>query len=280
VPSEDLISIPDNYRRALNRKLRITTDQALVEADEDTIYTELQHSAAKASRTTIAQWKREASSRLNDADIGRPEWEYAASFVVIFAQRRVDGGWERRLEAGQAEVPEPARQIWEDWDCQPLCAWMRGQLPADQAEPGAGAASESRGTPPAGAARSRTPRTQLRIDGVMITDASHERDLVTAGNLTEVPPDDVTLPAHLSITVSGARPGQQVQAAALFRRWAGPGWSVLEPVTIFPSGHAEFDLSAVPDGEHQIRLLAWATDAGARLAGVRLPKLTFLQPAR
>jgi len=284
VPSEDLSFIPgleDHHRRALDSKLGITSAQALADADPDTIYTELQHSRARASRARIAQWQREARSRLNDADIDRSEWEYAASFVVIFAQHRAGGGWERRLEAAQAEAgPEPARQIWEGWDCQPLCAWMRGQLPADQAESEAGAVGESGATAAAGAAPSRKPRTQLRIESVMITDAGHQLDLVTAGNLTEALPEDLTLPVQLNITVSGARPGQELQAAALFRRRAEPGWSALEPMTISPSGQGQFDLSTVPAGEHQIRLLAWATDAGATLAGVTLPKLTFLQLAQ
>lgn len=283
MPSEDLSSIPglgDNHRRALQSKLGITSAHALADADADTIYTELQHTGARASRERIARWQREARSRLNDVDFSRSEWEYVASFVVIFAQHRVDGDWERRLEAGQAEVgPEPARQIWEGWDCQPLCAWMRGQLPAEQVEAGGDVASQSGATAAVRAAPSPAARTQLSIDSVIITDASHERELVTTGNQTEVAPEDLALPVRLGITVTGARPGQQVQAAALFRRRAAPGWSALEPMTISSSGQAEFDLSAVPAGEHEIRLVAWATDAGASLAGLTLPKLTFLEPA-
>ncbi len=50
-----------------------------------------------------------------------------------------------------------------------------------------------------------------------------------------------------------------------------------EPVIVSASGRAEFDLSAVPPGGHDVRLLAWATDPGASLAAVTLPTLTFRQ---
>src|SRR5260370_9277717 len=149
---------------------------------------------------------------------------------------------------------------------------MRGQLPADQGESEAGAGGEAGATAAAGAAPSRKPRTQLRIESVMITDAGHQLDLVTAGNLTEALPEDLTLPVQLNITVSGARPGQELQAAALFRRRAEPGWNALEPMTISPSGKGQFDLSTVPPAHYRIRLLALATDAVATLAGVTLPK--------
>ena len=46
------------------------------------------------------------------------------------------------------------------------------------------------------------------------------------------------------------------------------------------SGKAEFDLSSVPAGGHDVRLLAWATDPGATLAAVALPRLTFRQEAQ
>ena len=78
--------------------------------------------------------------------------------------------------------------------------------------------------------------------------------------------------------VSG-RAGQQLRAAVWFRRPDGPGWSPQDPVTVPASGQAEFDLSAVPDGGHDVRLLAWATDPGAGLAAVSLPALTFRQEA-
>jgi hypothetical protein len=285
VPSEDLTSIPglqENHARALASKLGITSMRALADADQRDIYDALLNTRPRPSLTRIAAWQRAARSRLSEAAIDRSAWHTAASFAVIFAQRRVDGGWERRLEAEQTEVePEPAHRQWPGWDCEPLCDWMRGQLspPQDQTEPEAGAASETGVTHGAEPAERAAPtpagRAELRIDSATITDGSHELDLITAGDLTGTPPEDLTPPVRLNLTVSGGRSGQQLQAAAWFRRQAGPGWTPHEPAAISPSGQAEFDLSSVPPGEHQVRLLAWATDAGATIAAVTLPRLTF-----
>ena len=57
-----------------------------------------------------------------------------------------------------------------------------------------------------------------------------------------------------------------------------PGRARLEPAGSrepFRSGQGEFDLSSVPAGAHDVRLLAWATDPGATLAAVTLPRLAF-----
>jgi len=83
----------------------------------------------------------------------------------------------------------------------------------------------------------------------------------------------------MRFTVHGGRAGQQLRAAVWFRRPDGPGWSPQDPVTVPASGQAEFDLSTVPDGGHDVRLLAWATDPGTGLAAVSLPALTFRQEA-
>ena len=124
------------------------------------------------------------------------------SFAVIFAQRQVDGRWERRLEAEQTEVePAPEPRKWANWDCGPLCDWMLGQLglaadEADEAgvadraavtvEPAAvePAAAEPAAVEPAehAAAGGGAPeRARLRIDSVTITDAAHDVDLINAG---------------------------------------------------------------------------------------------------
>lgn len=289
MPGDDLSSIPnleDTHRRALDRKLGITSLQALADADQRAIHTALQNTRPRPSLERIAAWQGDARSRLGNAVIDRSDWDTAASFAVIFAQRLVDGVWERRLEAEQTEV-EPASEPreWPGWDCKPLCDWMRGQLglPEDQAEPEAGAANQigpaTAGEPAASAVPARAGRAELRIDSAKITDAVHEQDLISAGNLIAAPPEDLRPPVHLSLTVSGGRSGQQLRAAVWFRRRAEPGWSPHEPVTVPPSGHVEFDLSSVPPGAHQVRLLAWATDPGTTLAAVTLPKLTFSQEA-
>jgi hypothetical protein len=217
-------------------------------------------------------------------------WHTAASFAVIFAQRQVDSERERRIEAEQTEVePAPEPRQWPGWDCGPLCDWMLGQLglPEHQADSGAGAASRTgtageaatAGEPAVSGAPARAGRAELRIDSATITDAVHELDLIRVGNPIAAPPDDLRHPVRLGFTVSGRRSGQQLLAAVWFRRQAEPGWSPHEPVIVSPSGQAEFDLSSVPPGGHDVRLLAWATDPGATLAAVTLPKLTFRQEA-
>jgi hypothetical protein len=83
----------------------------------------------RPSPARITAWQGDARSRLTDAASDPSAWQTAASFAVIFAQRQVDGEWDRRIEAEQTEV-EPALEPrqWPGWDCGPLCDWMLGQL--------------------------------------------------------------------------------------------------------------------------------------------------------
>jgi hypothetical protein len=283
VPGEDLRPVPglqENHRRVLASKLGINSLRALADGDQRAIYAALGSTRPRPSLKRIAAWQDYARSKLSDDAIDRSAWHTAASFAVIFAQRQVDGVWERRLEAEQTEV-EPASepQQWPSWDCGPLCDWMFGQLrlPEDRADSQASAADQDAAAaePAASAAPAHAQRAELRIDSAAITDAVHELVLISAGNLVAAPPEDLRPPVRLSLAVSGGRSGQQLRAAVWFRRRAGPGWSPHDPVTVPSSGRAEFDLSSVPPGEHDVRLLAWATDAGARLAAVTLPKLTI-----
>jgi hypothetical protein len=285
VPDEDLRSIPGlqaNHRRALAGKLEITSLRALADADQRALYNALGSLRPRPSLTRIAAWQGEARSRLSDAAASEPDWHTAASFAVIFAERHVDGTRERRLEAEQTEV-EPASEPrqWPSWDCGPLCDWMLGQLdqPPDKSTSEAGAAEETGAAPAAepaaGAASAGAARAELRIDSVTITDALQELNLITAGNVVAAVPEDLTPPVRLNLTVSGGRSGQQLEAAVWFRRQAAPGWSPQDPVSLSRSGQGEFDLSSVPAGPHDVRLLAWATDPGATLAAVTLPRLTF-----
>jgi hypothetical protein len=285
VPDEDLTSIPGlqaNHRRALAGKLEITSLRALADADQRALYNALGSLRPRPSLTRIAAWQDEARSRLSDAATSDPDWHTTASFAVIFAERYVDGTWERRLEAEQTEVePAPEPRQWPGWDCGPLCDWMLGQLdqPPDKATPEAGAAEETGAAPAAepaaSAAPARAARAELRIDSVTITDARRELNLIRAGHVVAAAPEDLTPPVRLNLTVSGGRSGQQLEAAVWFRRQAAPGWSPQDPVSLSPSGQGEFDLSSVPAGAHDVRLLAWATDPGATLAAVTLPRLAF-----
>ena len=272
MPSDDMDSIPgleENHRRALADKLGITSLRALAEADQRAIYTALATMRPRPSLARIAAWQRHARSVLSGAASDPSAWQNAASFAVIFAQRRVDGEWERRIEAEQTEM-EPALEPrqWPGWDCGPLYDWMLGQLGLPAYE-----------EPAVSGAPARAGRAELRIDSATITDAAHELDLITPDDSIAAPPDDLRHPVRLRFTVSGGRSGQQLRAAVWFRRQAEPGWSPHEPVIVPPSGQAEFDLSSVPSGGHDVRLLAWATDPGATLAAVTLPPLTFRQEA-
>jgi hypothetical protein len=272
--------LEESHQRALAGKLGITSLRALADADQRAIYTALANMRPRPSLTRIAAWQGYARSRLSDAASDPSAWQTVASFAVIFAQRQVDGEWEHRIEAEQTEV-EPALEPrqWPDWDFGPLRDWMLGQLGLPEDEEAATGEPATAGE----AAVSGTPalagRAELRIDSATITDAVHELDLITAGHPIAAPPDDLRHPVRVRFTVSGGRSGQQLRAAVWFRRQAEPGWSPDEPVIVSSSGQAEFDLSTVPPGGHDIRLLAWATDPGATLAAVTLPKLTFRQEA-
>ncbi|MBO0825928.1 MAG: hypothetical protein J2P27_19045 [Actinobacteria bacterium] len=292
MPGDELESIPglaENHRRVLARKAGITSLRALADADQRAVYTALATIRPRPSLARIAGWQDDARSRLADAANDRPAWQTAASFAVIFALRQVDGRWERRLEAEQTEVePAPEPRQWAGWDCGPLWDWMHDQLgveedleedKVDAAGP-AGAAVESaavESAEPAAAAAPAPERARLRIDSVTITDARRDVDLVSAGKLVAAPPGDLRPPVRMRFIVHGGRAGQQLRAAVWFRRPDGPGWSPQDPVTVPASGQAEFDLTTVPDGGHDVRLLAWATDPGVRLAAVSLPELTFRQ---
>jgi hypothetical protein len=288
---DSIPGLAENHRRVLAGKMGITSLRALADADQRAVYTALASIRPRPSLARIAAWQDEARGRLGDVANDRSAWQTAASFAVIFAQRQVDGRWERRLEAEQTELePAPQPRQWASWDCGPLCDWMRDQLGlAEEAEEETGAADRARAAglatmepaEPVAAVVSGVPgRARLRIDSVTITDAAHDVDLISAGNLVAAPPGGLRPPVRMRFTVHGGRAGQQLRAAVWFRRPDGPGWSPHDPVTVPASGQAEFDLSTVPAGGHDVRLLAWAADPGARLAAVSLPKLTFRQEAQ
>ncbi len=118
MPDEDLTSIPGlqaNHRRALAGKLEITSLRALADADQRALYNALGSLRPRPSLTRIAAWQNEARSRLSDAATSDPDWHTTASFAVIFAERYVDGTWERRLRSGanggrtRARTPPMAR---------------------------------------------------------------------------------------------------------------------------------------------------------------------------
>jgi hypothetical protein len=81
----------------------------------------------------------------------------------------------------------------------------------------------------------------------------------------------------VAFTVGGAAPGTGLLAVARIQRPDGPGWNPRDPVALAGPGQAEFDLAAVPAGDHEMTLIAWAPDAAARPVSVRLPRVTIRQ---
>jgi hypothetical protein len=310
VAGDDLSSITgmeDKHRRALARR-QITTLRGLADADRHVIYRAMGSIKPRPTLSQIARWQDEARGRLDEAPgedgarsgeeaRGRPdeaaadtkadtkEWHPVASFAVVFAQRRAGDTWERRIEAERTEVePERGPEVWPGWECNPICGWMLGQVgQAEGAEPGppgqAGDSHAQRAGPgpaePAGAATAPGRRPRLRIDSAAIIDAASRADVVTGGAPVAGPLAELLAPAQVVFTVSGARPGREVQAVARLRGQARPGRNAGDPVAVPPSGQAEFDLSQVAAGQFEVTLLAWAPDGSARPVSVRLPAMTI-----
>ncbi len=258
---DSIPGLEENHRRALASKLGITSLRALADEDQRAIYTALGTMRPRPSLARIASWQGHARNRLSDAASDPSAWQTAASFAVIFAQRQVDGEWERRIEAEQTEV-EPALEPrqWPGWDCGPLYDWMLGQLglPAYEPDPGAGAATPTETAeepakaeePAVSGAPARAGRAELRIDSATITDAAHELDLITADHSIAAPPDDLRTPVRLRFTVSGGRSGQQLRAAVWFRRQAEPGWSLSFASSMGPGCCHDLGTTVAGLGEH------------------------------
>jgi len=288
---DDLSSIEglaDKHLRALARQ-HVTDLRGLVQADPEAIYRAMANLRPRPTRDEILHWQDDARSKLATPDA--PEWQTAASFVVVFSQRREGGTWERRVEAERTEVePERTMQVWSGWDAVPVCDWMRGQLgqtgaegPAaeEQAaeEPAAEeqAAEEQAAEEPAAepAPAPAAGRTQLRIDSAAIIDAAGRTDVVTGGGLAASPRTELAAPVRVVFTVSGAPKGTRLQAVARIQLKDGSGWNPRDPVVLAGPGQAEFDLAPVPAGEHEMALIAWAPDATAKPVSVRLPRVTI-----
>ena len=129
---DDLSSIEglaDKHVRALARQ-HVTDLRGLVQADPEVIYRGMANLRPRPTREQIARWQDDARNKL--ATPAASEWQPAASFVVVYSQRKQGDIWERRVEAERTEVePERTMQVWSGWDAAPVCDWMRGQL--DQA---------------------------------------------------------------------------------------------------------------------------------------------------
>ena len=303
MPGDDLSSIQgleDKHLRALARQ-HIADLRGLVEADREVIYRAMANLRPRPARDQIARWQDDARSMLGETVAEAPEWQAAVSFVVVFSQRQVGDGWERRVEAERTEVePERNAQVWPGWECEPVCSWMLAQLgqlgqlgqagdaglasgdgtadaatqPAGEAEDGSAAAEPSSVTP----VTPVTPvvqRPALHIDSATIIDLAGRVDVLTTGAVAAGLRTELVAPVRVTLTVSGASPQTRLQAVTRVLRRDGPGWNAHDPVEVPSSGQAEFDLSQVPAGEHEMSLIAWAPDAAAKPVSVKLPKVTI-----
>jgi hypothetical protein len=287
VPSDDLSSIPDlqdKHRKVLADQLKITTLRAFIDADLRDVYQAMRNLRPRPTLEQITRWQDQSRGTPGEATTQAPDWHPAASFVVVFAQRRVGDGWEHRLEVERTEVePEQERRIWPGWECGEICAWMREQVSLpDRARPGseAGRSSNPAGTParPSARAAEARERARIQIGSAMVIDPTTRVDVLAADTETADRPADLTGPLRVEITVSGARRGQEVHTVARILRPGEPGWNPQDPVVIKGPGKASFDLSRLPAGQYDIKLVAWAPDGTAIPAAVSLPRLT-IQPA-
>jgi hypothetical protein len=285
--------LADKHRRLLDRH-HVTDLRGLVQADRRVIYRAMANLRPRPTLELISQWQDEARSMLDEFVTDTSDWHTAASFVIVFGQRHHDGAWEHRVEVEQTEVePERNPQVWPGWDCVPVCAWMAGQLGQPGAEPpgepvtqpSAVAEAPLSGEPVARPAAEPAPepprpvsRPRLRIDSAAFVDAAGRTDVVKAGELIPDPRTRFTVPVRVVLTVSGARPGSRLQAVARVQRPNAAGWNAQDPVIPSSSGRAEFDLSAVPAGDHEMSLIAWAPDASAKPVSLRLPQITIHAP--
>jgi hypothetical protein len=272
VSASDLSSIEgleDKHLRVLARH-GVTDLRGLVQADREVIHRAMANLRPRPPRDLIARWQDDARSLL--AETTTDDWQMVASFVVVFFQRRAGGAWERRVEAERTEVePERNPSVWPGWEAAPISEWMVGQL--GQADGGDTDGAEPDGAEPDSAAGAEE-RPALRIDSVVIIDAAGRADVVAAGAVAAGPPRELVAPARVAFTVSGARPKTRLWAVARILRSDGPGQNAKDPVAVPDSGNVEFDLSVAPSGEYDVRLIAWAPDATAKPASVRLPAIT------
>ena len=207
--------LADKHVRALARQ-EITDLRGLAPADQRAIYRAMANLRPRPTLEQVSRWQEEARSRLGETQ----EWQTAASFVVVFSRRRAGGSWERRVEAEQTEIePERHPEVWSGWECEPVCAWMLGQLPAPAPAGPALAGPALAGPAPAPAAASRA---QLRIDSAAFIDATGRTEVVTAGALAANPRTELVAPVRVAFTVGGAPPGTGLQAVARIQRPDGP----------------------------------------------------------
>ena len=120
--------LADKHQRVLARH-HVTDLRGLIQADRRVIHRAMANLRPRPTLELVSRWQDDARSMLDEAVTDTSDWHTAASFVVVFGQRQRNGAWERRVEVEQTEVePERNPQLWPDWDCTPVCAWLTSQL--------------------------------------------------------------------------------------------------------------------------------------------------------
>jgi hypothetical protein len=118
-------------------------------------------------------------------------------------------------------------------------------------------------------------QAQLIIGSTAIVDAAGRTDVVTAGVPVANPRTELVAPVGVVFEIGGAPLGARLRAVTRIRHPDGSGWNPQGPVVLSGPGQAEFDLTLVPAGDHEMSLLTWAADATAKPVSVRLPLVTI-----
>lgn len=293
---DNLASIPGLLakHRSVLAELQITTFAALARADPQTIVDAMsQIRAPRPSLQLVREWRAHAQ-RIDEGSAAEPyevaaaelpDWERAATFVLSFEQRQVEGRSERQLVAQQAEQEvEQAPTSWPTWDTRGVSDWLRHKLADVEADNQASAPQSQRakaertpetrpGQPP-GLSGKSSGRGQLRIRLAAIADKTGRVEVVSDDRLT-VQTVTCTVPGRLEVQVAGAQVGRNVHVALRFARTGQPGWSPHEPTTASAGGKATIELTDVPTGRYQARILAWTPTATADHVSVGLGILSI-----
>lgn len=275
-------------------QLQITTSAALARADPQAITDAMSGRVRPTpSLEKVLEWQ-EHARRKNEGAAAEPDeaaaaeppaWERAATFVLSFEQRQVEGRSERKLVAEQTELEVEQTTTWPTWDTSGIADWLQHKLSDVEADDHAAApqpqpawaerAPETHPGQSPGDVGMRFGRGRLRIRLATIVDTTGSAEVVSDDRLTA---QAVTcrVPGRLEVQVAGAEPKRDVQVALRFARTSQPGWSPDDPTTLSADGKAKIELTQVPTGQYEARILAWTPDVSAEHAAVGMGILSIV----